>query len=78
MKNILSDNFEKHKARKDVEKPKCIGTYERSIEKDRRKCGFCWFAHDCKAIDPKKAEAAAKKAKKEAGDKTMGIDPDKK
>ncbi len=66
----LSKNFEKHKARKDVEQPKCFGTYEKSIDKDRKKCGFCWFAHDCKAVDPKKAEEAARKAKLEAQKKT--------
>lgn len=43
----LSNNFEKEMNRRET--PECYGTYKKTSELDKKKCGMCWFAHKCKA-----------------------------
>ena len=48
----LSKNFEVMKDK--LEQPSCFGKYSATSKANNKKCGFCWFSHDCKNIKPKR------------------------
>jgi radical SAM protein with 4Fe4S-binding SPASM domain len=57
----LSKNFEKEVLRRD--KPECFGKFKETSEKDKKKCGMCWFNPYCRSGKPlpRKKEDSTKK-----------------